>query len=187
MTPGLPPYIVHESDRILLAQLHRRYLAEAETLYREVMAIGGCALALHTYAPRTVEVSVDADIVQALRAAYRPAVYPTWTLRPEIDLITRDAEGHDLSPRELVAGLRAACSRHGFAVAENATYHLHPATTGHLLAARYPGRVLCVEVRRDLLGAPWRPFRPSPVGPRKVARLARPFVESLGALAERRR
>ena len=37
------------------------------------------------------------------------------------------------------------------------------------------------QIRRDLLGAPWRPFSTSAVGPRKVARLARPLVFSLGA------
>ena len=179
MTPGLPPYFSTGEDRALLSTLHRLYLGEAWELYRTVMANGGLALALHTYAPRTVEVAVDADIVRSLRAAYRPRVHGTWKLRPQIDLITADAAGVDLSPRELVAGLRLACEKRGLELAENATYHLHAATSGHALAARYPGRILCAEVRRDLLGAPWRPFRPSTVGPRKVERLAQPFAEAL--------
>jgi hypothetical protein len=36
-------------------------------------------------------------------------------------------------------------------------------------------------VRRDLLGAPWRPFVESLIGPRKVSRLARPLAAALAA------
>ena len=56
---------------------------------------------------------------------------------------------------------------------------------GYRYSAAYPGQVLCVEFRRDLLGAPWRPFAPSRVGPRKVARLARPLADGLAAALSR--
>ena len=179
MTPGLPPYITATADQDLLLSIYQQYHAAVATLYRETCAAGGLAVALHSFAPRSVEVAVDADIVTALRSAYRPEAYAGWEQRPGVDCITRDDSGRDLSPPGLVAELLGAYGELGLTTGENATYHLHPATMGFRYAAAYPGQVLCVEFRRDLLGAPWRPFAPSPVGPRKVARLARPLAAAL--------
>jgi len=180
MTPGLPPYITATADQQLLISLYQQYHATLAKLYQEVCgAPGGLAVALHSYAPRSVEVAVDGDIVTALRAAYRPAAYAGWVERPGVDFITRDADGNDLSPAGLVAMLRASYASLGLTTGENATYHLHPATMGYLYAKAHPGQVLCAEFRRDLVGAPWRPFGPSPVGSRKVARLAGPLAEAL--------
>ena len=179
MTPGLPPYISAAADQQLLLSLYQQYHAAVATLYGETCAAGGLAVALHSFAPRSVEVAVDADIVTALRAAYRPAAYSSWALRPAVDCITRDDAGRDLAPTGLVSELRAAYGGLGFTTGENATYHLHPATMGYRYAAAHPGQVLCVEYRRDLLGAPWRPFSASPVGPRKVVRMARPLAAAL--------
>lgn len=182
MTPGLPPYITAPRDQQLLISLYQQYHAAVEGLYRETCSGdggGGLAVALHSYAPRSVEVAVDADVVTALRSAYRPAAYGARTLRPGVDFITRDDSGRDLAPPGLVSALRAEYAGLGLEAGENATYHLHPATMGYRHALAYPGQVLCVEFRRDLLGAPWRPFAPSLAGPRKVARLARPLADAL--------
>ncbi len=182
MTPGLPPYITAPADQRRLLSSYQLYHATVAKLYRETCSAdagGGLAVTLHSYAPRSVEVVVDADIVTALRAAYRPEAYGGWTQRPGVDFITQDAEGRDLAPPGLVPELRAAYGRLSLETGENATYHLHPATMGYRYSAAYPGQVLCLEVRRDLLGAPWRPFRPSPVGPRKVGRLAAPLAAAL--------
>ncbi|MBP7586557.1 MAG: N-formylglutamate amidohydrolase [Thermoanaerobaculia bacterium] len=180
MTPGLPPYISAGADQQLLLSLHQQYHATVAGLYREICgAPGGLAVALHSYAPRSVEVAVDADIVTALREAYRPEAYAGWVQRPGVDFITRDADGLDLSPAGLVAELKEAYSALDLEVGENATYHLHPATMGYRYAASHPGQVLCVEFRRDLLGAPWQPFAPSPVDAPGVAQLARPLAEAL--------
>jgi len=184
MTPGLPPYITATHDQELLISLYQQYHAAVAKLYQETCSAaggGGLAVALHSYAPRSVEVAVDADIVTALRSAYRPAAYGAWTLRPGVDFITRDDAGRDLAPAGLVSVLRADYARLGLETGENATYHLHPATMGYRYALAHPGHVLCIEFRRDLLGAPWRPFTPSPVGPRKVARLARPLADAIAA------
>ena len=182
MTPGLPPYITEARDQQMLVSLYQQYHAAVAKLYRETCSAkdgGGLAVALHSYAPRSVEVAVDADIVTALREAYQPEAYARWTQRPGVDFITQDAAGNDLAPTGLVAELRAAYGGLGLATGENATYHLHPATMGYRYALAHPGQVLCAEFRRDLLGAPWGPFTPSPVGSRKVARLARPLAEAL--------
>ena len=74
---------------------------------------------------------------------------------------------------ELRTGHSEAIYRRWIESGRNATYTLHPATQGLLLSRRHPGRVLCLEARRDLLGAPWQPFAPTRVGPRKALRLAR--------------
>lgn len=180
MTAGLPPYVADAGDRALLLDLHRRYAEIADAAYRSVLdERGTLALIVHSYAPRSVDVEVDGEIVRALRRAYRPDRYASWPERPEVDLITEDPEGRRLSPGPLTSLLRRSLEVAGFAVAENASYHLHPATAGHRLSSRWPGRILCFEVRRDLLGAPWRPFAESRIGPRKVARLARPIAEAL--------
>ena len=181
MTPGLPPFMTAAADQQLLLSLYQQYHAATEALYRETCNGGGLAVALHSFAPRSVEVAVDADIVTALREAYRPEAYAGWVQRPAVDFITQDAEGRDLAPPGLVSELRAAYGELSLETGENATYHLHPATMGYRYALAHPGHVLCIEFRRDLLGAPWRPFTPSPVGPRKVARLARPLADAIAA------
>ncbi len=181
MTSGLHEYIRHPADRERLLGLHRDYRAASERLHEEACAGGGIALALHSYAPRSIDVPIDDDIVTSLRRAYRPAVYRTWPERPDVDLITETPEGEDLSPRALAADLARRYAELGFGVGRNATYRLHPATMGYRHALRYPNRVLCLELRRDRIAAPFRPFAPSPIGPRKVARLAGPLVEALAA------
>ena len=186
MTAGLPPYLRGAADRELLLGLHARYTDLAETAYRDTCGGGGLALALHTYAPRAVEIEVDDDIVGALRAAYRPEVYGRWRERPEIDLITRTPEGEDLAPRALVEDLRESLRAAGHETAENEAYTLHPASTGHRHARRWPGRVLCVEVRRDLLGDPWVPFEESRIGAAAAERLAAPIAAALDRALRRR-
>ena len=63
-------------------------------------------LLLHTYAPRTVDVEVDLDIVRACARAYQPEVEPTWPLRPELDVISRALDGTDHAPAAVVDALR---------------------------------------------------------------------------------
>lgn len=179
MTAGLPPYVRDPGDRALLVDLHRRYTVAAEAAYAEVCGAGGLALALHTYAPRSVGVEVGDDVVGDLRRAYRPAYYQDWPERPPIDLITATPDGERLAPERLVAALGDELARLGLPIAENSSYRLHPSTIGHRHARRWAGRVLCVEVRRDLVGAPWRPFVESRIGPRKVGRIAAALARSL--------
>ena len=81
MTPASRRTSPPRADQQLLLSLYQQYHAAVARLYRETCGGGGgLALALHSYAPRSVEVAVDADIVTALRAAYRPAVYGRWAL-----------------------------------------------------------------------------------------------------------
>jgi predicted N-formylglutamate amidohydrolase len=179
MTAGLPTYVRDPGDRALLIDLHRRYTVAAEAAYAEVCGAGGLALALHTYAPRSVGVEVGDDVVGDLRRAYRPAAYRGWAERPPVDLITATPEDERLAPEGLVAALGDELARIGVPVAENSSYRLHPSTMGHRHARRWPGRVLCLEVRRDLVGAPWRPFVESRIGPRKVGRIGAALARAL--------
>jgi hypothetical protein len=181
MSAGLPSYVTEPADRALLGALHAAYLAAVTPAYDAVCGAGGLALALHTYSPRSVDVAIDADIVASLRRAYEPAVYRTWPLRPEVDLITATPEGEELAPAGLPEAIAAALEEVWIETGRNASYTLHPATQGLLLSRRHPGRILCLEARRDLLGAPWRPFAPTRVGPRKALRLARPIARALSA------
>ncbi len=175
VTPGLMPWITTDADRALLRAAYDAY----QQAVRDAIAPGAAILMLHTYAPRTVDVEVDADIVKNLRHAYAPEVEPTWPLRPEIDVISRALDGTSHAPAEVVETLRAALVADGITVADGATYPLHPSTVAwdHVMAR--PGRALCVEVRRDLLADPFDPFAQMAIGAAKVSRLTGPFVSAL--------
>jgi hypothetical protein len=179
VTPGLPPYVRHPDDVALLRGLYAAYREVAQRAIDEACGRGGLALMVHTYAPRSVDVEVDADIGPKLRAAYAPEVEPTWPLRPELDLIVRDPEGRVLAPEALVAAVRERFARLGHAVALGETYPLHPSTTAYAFATRWPGRTLCFEVRRDLVAEPWDPFAEMRISPEKAARVAGAFADAI--------
>jgi len=176
-TPALPEYITDPADRELLFELHRGYQDVSARAYRRVCGAGGSALIVHTYAPRSVDITrVDADIVRALRAAYEPEAYARWPERPPVDVISRDGAGALLAPAPLVAAVRARYAACGVRVEENATYHLHPRTLGHRHATAWPGRVLCLEFNRGLLADPFTPFAEMRIGAARVEQLAAPLA-----------
>jgi hypothetical protein len=80
----------------------------------------------------------------------------------------------------VVDALRGELAGLGIAVADSATYPLHPSTLAwdHVMAR--PGRALCVEVRRDLLADPFEPFVELRIAGAKVERLAAPLARALG-------
>lgn len=181
LTPGIPGYITDPGDIAALTALHAAYHAAVAPLYAEVCRGGGLALQLHSYAPRSVGVeATDANIVAALHAAYEPDVYATWPERPPVDLICATDDNSFRCNPKLVAAVRAAFADAGLRAEENATYHLHAITMGLYYARAYPDRVLCVELRRDLVAAPFVPFAESPIDPAKVTQVVAPL---LGVLA----
>lgn len=173
VTPGLMPWITTDADRELLRGLYDRYVG----VVREAVAQlgGGALLLLHTYAPRTVDVEVDANIGPSLRRAYEPDKEPTWPLRPELDVISRGVDGTEYAPADVVAALREGLPE----VGASATYPLHPSTLAWDHVKALPGRALCVEVRRDLLADPFTPFAQMTIGTAKVNRLVEPFVRAI--------
>jgi predicted N-formylglutamate amidohydrolase len=182
LTPAVPPYVTDPFDRGWLEALHRLYLDAAERAYAWACDAGGVAVTLHSYAPRSVQVeAVDGGIVGALRAAYRPEVYRRWPLRPEVDLITCTPEGEALADPLLVEAVRQGYREAGLEVAENGTYRLLPGTQGAAFSRRWPGRVLCLELRRDLLADPFVPFAEVAIPPARVERMAAPLAKALVA------
>lgn len=180
VTPGLMPWITTAADRALLRAAYDRYVAAVAAAAARLRP-DGAMLMLHTYAPRTVDVEVDDAIVTNLRRAYQPEVVETWPLRPALDVISRTAEGVDLAPTAVVATLRAELAGLDLAVADSATYPLHPSTLAYDHVLAHPGRALCLEVRRDLLADPFTPFAQMAIGAAKVARLAGPLATALRA------
>jgi predicted N-formylglutamate amidohydrolase len=178
VTPGLMPWITAPSDNALLRELHAHYLrvvgGASARLRRD-----GAVLLLHTYAPREVDVQVDAHIVANLRRAYAPEVEPTWPLRPEVDVIGRGVDGTDHLPQGVVDELRRQLAGVGVEVGAGATYPLHPSTLAWDHVEARPGRVLCLEVRRDLLADPFEPFAQMNIAQRCVERLAGPIATAL--------
>lgn len=178
VTPGLMPWITSAEDRALLRARYDAYVAAVEHALARLPGHGGLVM-LHSYAPRTVDVEVDRDIVVNLRRAYLPDVEPTWPLRPEVDVIGRAIDGTDHAPRAVVDALRDALAARGIGLAESATYPLHPSTLAWHHVQQLPGRAVCIEVRRDLLADPFEPFAEMRISDAKVARLVPAFVAAL--------
>lgn len=187
LTGALAEYIRDPRDVEFLAELHRSYHEVVTREYERTCGGGGLALMPHTYAPKNVSIeSIDEGIGAALRRAYAPDLYATWTMRPEVDLITESPDGERLAPGALVDRLKSNLAKADFECAENASYRLHPITMGHRYSARYPGSVLCLEVRRDLLAEPFSPFEEMVISEAKVARIAAPIADAIRAEFERR-
>lgn len=177
MTAAIPAFIRSRADIRELRALHAAYQEIAASGYGRACGAGGTAIQLHTYAPREVRIDrIDDDIVAVLRRAYAPGRYERWNQRPDVDLISRDRDGRLLAPAGLVRAIAACFARAGIEAAENATYRLHPSTTGHAHSTRYPGRVLCVELSRDRLADPFTPFEEMTIGEGKLAEMAAPLA-----------
>jgi hypothetical protein len=177
MTAAIPEYVRQPHDLALLGDLHRRYHEVTDAAYTQICGSGGWALTPHTYAPKSVAIEdIDEGIGKALRRAYEPDQYEKWTLRPEVDLITEGAVDERLASPRLIEDLTRVLAGEGINATQNATYRLHGATMGYRYSARYPGRVLCMEVRRDLLADPFDPFAEMKIGAEKVKRIARPIA-----------
>lgn len=183
LTAGIPAYVQDDRDRELLLDLHARYVEVAEQAYRLVTERGGLALVPHTYGPRSLGITgVGDDIVEQLRWACAPERHDTWPLRAEVDLLTRDEEGVLLAPEGLEERLTADFSTAGFETKSNDTYCLIEGTMGHEWSVRWPGRVLTLEIRRDLLVEEWRPFEEMLPVPAKVDRVVDVLAPALHEL-----
>jgi hypothetical protein len=177
VSPGLMPWITEPADRTLLRAAYNVYTkaVKAATL---LLASDGAMVLLHSYAPREVDVEVDLEIVNSLRAAYRSETVEKWPLRPELDVIGKGLDGTSYAPAAVVEGLREALAGE-LTVADSATYPLHSSTMAwdHVMA--HPGRTLCLEVRRDLLADPFEPFAQMKISATKVERIAIPLAKAL--------
>ncbi len=179
MTPGLQPWVRDPADRELLLDRYFAYRDAVAAAFAAVGAKNGTTLFVHTYAPRSVDVAIDANIGKTLRAAYAADRIGTWPLRPDVDLITHDPDGRQLASPALAERAEQEFTAAGFQVARNATYPLHPVTLAHSFAEQQPASTLCLEVRRDLLLAEFAPFRELVPEPAKVARAAAPLANAV--------
>jgi len=186
MTASVPAYVHEPADRAVLLDLHRAYVAIVEaTLAR--LGPGGFLLMPHTYGPVSLGIErVDDEIVANLRRAHQPEAYAGWPRRPEVDLITRTADGTLHAAASVVEDVAAAYRAAGREVGENVTYHMHPATLGHRWATRLPGRTFSLEIRRDLLTVDWTWNRENEIDARAVVRFAAPLADAIGHWFERK-
>ena len=178
MTPGMPPWVQDPADQRLLLDRYFAYRELVETAFRQV-GDDGFTLFVHTYAPRSIDVAVDADIGKNLRAAYAADRIGSWPLRPGVDLITHDPDGRELAAPALAQRAAAEFAAAGFEVARNSTYSLHPVTLAHSFAVQRPTATLCLEVRRDLLLREFTPFVELIPEPQAVARAAAPLANAV--------
>jgi hypothetical protein len=180
MTPPVPDYVRNRDDIQTLVRLYGAYQDVARRAYEEVCRNGGLALNLHSFAPRSVRVGrIDESIVPKLREAYAPGRFETWKRRPGVDIISEDQGGRHLAPSDLVEALKREYSVIGIEAAENDTYRLHAETMSHVHSSAHPGKVLCMEINRELLADPFDPFEEMRIGPEKVARMTAPVVAAL--------
>ncbi len=180
VTAGLPVYVDHPEDVRLLQQHHAQYTAVVDAALAEVVAAGGFAVLPHTYAPREVGIaSVGRDIVSQMHRVWGPALVETWPLRPDVDLITLDGDRVRQCPLGVVEPLIEGFATLGWVAQECGTYWLHPATRAAALSARYPGRLICFEVRRDLVMQDWVPFSPCRPNEPVVAKVAEVLADVL--------
>ena len=178
VAPGLMPWITTPEDQDLLRDRYERYVGAVRAVV-ETLPPHGAMLLMHSYAPRTVGVEVDADIVKSLHHAYRPEVLSTWPARPEMDVIGRASDGTLHAPPVVMDALRAELATLDMQLGDSHTYRLHPSTLGWQHALRHPGRVLCLEVRRDLFVERFEPFAPARIESDLTARLAAPITRAL--------
>ncbi len=180
LTPGIPSYVRDPADRALLLELHAAYVDVARRAYEAVCGHGGLALVPHSYGPRSLGIeAIDDRIVEQLRWACAPERHDSWPLRAEVDLLTRDGDGREYAPPGLEAALLAGFADAGFGVAANDTYFLHPSTLGYEWSVSYPGQVLSLELRRDLLVAAWMPLQAMHADTDKCDRVARVLAPAL--------
>ncbi|MCB9878006.1 MAG: hypothetical protein H6835_10435 [Planctomycetes bacterium] len=178
MTPGLMPWVVDEHDRALLLERYAAYRQLTTDAFDVVCGGGGRGLCVHSYAPRSVAVDVDRDIVGSLRAAYAPDKVATWALRSPVDLITDAPDGAAMADGALAAAVEREMAARDVGVVRNGAYSLFPSTMAFLHAQRHPGRTLCFEVRRDLL-CDFVPFVELAVDGARVAKVATAFSRAL--------
>ena len=101
-------------------------------------------------------------------------------------MIHADGDGVSYAPPGCIAALHEGYATLGVPMAENQTYQLHPSTMGMVWAQRFEGRVLSLEVRRDLLVERWTPFAEMEVSASAADRFAQPVVTALaGVLGSR--
>lgn len=185
VTPGLPPWIQDPADRDLLLGRYAAYRDVTEAAFRLVCGTGGVALMVHSYAPRSLDVPVDENIVATLRREYRPENIERWPLRPAVDLIATDPDGEMLASAAMVAAARRELGALELDVATSEAYSLLPGTMAAVWAHAYPGQTLCLEVRRELLVGAFTPFQEMVADPTLVApiagALARAVAESMGS------
>lgn len=178
VTPGLPPWIVDPADEAVLRGLYAAYHSVASELYAHTCGSGaGCALMVHSYAPRSLDVPVDDAIVDRLRREYEPDRIESWPLRSPVDLIATDPQGEMLANASLVSALRSGLAQRSIPSSVSACYSLLPGTVAARLALEYPGRTLCVEFRRDLLVQRFTPFDEMCVDDEKL----KPFAVALAS------
>ena|SRR5690349_1726955 len=181
VTPGVHTWVKDPRDLELLLARYHAYRAQAESLYEAVCGHGGRALMLHSYAPRSIDVPVDEHVVASLRKAYRPEEIGNWPLRAEVDLIADEPEGKTLASEALVRALMHELAAADLRVARCGSYTLHPGTLAHTFGTKYPGKTLCVEVRRDLLVEEFTPFAEMRADPKRVERIALPLARAIAA------
>ncbi|GEM_PF-334965 len=178
MTAGIPSYVTDDSDRRLLLDLHRRYVELVEKAFIRVVGGGGFGLIPHTYGPRTMGIAqIDEHIVENLHRAAEPEAWNRWPLRPEIDLLTRDKDRTRRAPDGIAQALIDAWRPLGYNAVDTRTYHLHPATQGYRWAIDYADRILCLEVRRDLLVKRFDLFAEMDVDAAAVQRVGGPIAD----------
>lgn len=187
LTGVVGSFLTDEKDLAEIKSRYDAYCEQARQGYDWVCGNGGLALNLHTYSPVSVELVEGEYIIDTLHRAYSHEFFPKQTRRPPIELITADLDGPCLAPRGLVDDLLARYRAMGYAATENEPFYLHQSTTGYTYAAKHQGKVLVMEIARDLLAEKFEPFSIMTIPEDKAAHFALPLAAAVAtALTEKR-
>jgi hypothetical protein len=176
LTGVVGAYIKEEDEINFFHDRYSQYQATVDRAHALICKNGGTVFNLHTYAPISVGVPKDADIVDVLEAAYQPENYPKFPKRPEVQLISATPTGEMLAPEPLCSELMTHFTEAGFQIKQNDPFNLHPAAACSRRAAQYPGQVVVIEVSRKLLASPFNPFIEMHIDPVKVDRVVKPIA-----------
>ena len=160
LTPTLPEFLRQQPEpgRKLQA-LHTRYHAAIMAQYEQTCGLGGQAMQIHTYSPRSVSAPQGVS-GPLLRRAWSDAEREQWPLRPIGQLITGRADEPPLSDAALVDALRREFEAIGVTLAVNEPFAFHPVTTLDQLAHRWPGQLTALELGREFLAQRYDPLGP---------------------------
>ena len=98
-------------------------------------------------------------------------------MAPVVSAVATEGVRH--APDGMVERLIGAYGALGLSAVESVTYQLVPVTQSWRHVMRYPERVLCLEVRRDLLVDEYTPFTEMRARPAAADRIASPLADAI--------
>lgn len=179
ITSPTPPWLRDQPEVMeKLRHLHSVYSEEVARAYETICGVGGFAMQVHTYSPRSVSLPNGLSGA-ALRRAWSDELREQWPTRPPGQLISSRAEGPALVPRALLEVFVEEFSRVDLALAIDDPFTMHPATMIDAWAHEFEGQMLGLEIGRAQLSESYDPLARWAPDPELVERFAGALARSI--------